>query len=122
MEFPDDDPECTIDNFLYRSALLHAFFTSIDYDSEDVMSYEIINNVLHDKYFYTAFLESIELMSYILREEVTRWQYSTFKNIILNNDIVPQLLFHSYHKCKELLETDDINKEQLCIDMNNLFV
>lgn len=82
----ETNPECTLDNFIYRSALLHAFLTSVD--NYDVMSYDIIHNELHSNYFYSTFLNSIEYISCLLRKEVIRWLYQDFVDVILHNDIV----------------------------------
>lgn len=114
-----------LDKFVYRAALLHAFFTSID--NCDVMTYDIINQELHSNYFYATFLNSIEYMSCLLRE-VLRWSYKEFCDVILNNESVTQLLFKSWKQYLEVTKEenpyDDNYKHQyaLIADMHNLDV
>lgn len=92
------------------------------------MYYDIIHQELHSKYFYSAFLESLEYMSFLFREEVVRWSYQEFNDIILHNDIVPPLLFNSWLQYLDLIRDDnsaddkDLHYYRLIADMHDLNV
>lgn len=101
----ESDPECNIDNFIYRAALIHAFLSSVD--NYDVMSYDIIYNELHSNYFYGTFLNSVEHMSYLFLEHVVRWSYIEFTDNILLNEVVPDLLFNCWKKYVHLMKLDN---------------